>query len=83
MRKEIETRLAISATDNYGLSEIIGPGVAGECPYKCGMHISEDAFIPEIIRSGNLSGAASRQRGRTRSDIDLQRGIPDDPLPDA
>jgi phenylacetate-CoA ligase len=49
MRKEIESRLAISATDNYGLSEIIGPGVAGECPFKCGMHISEDAFIPEII----------------------------------
>ena len=49
MRKDIETRLAISATDNYGLSEIIGPGVAGECIHKSGMHISEDAFIPEII----------------------------------
>lgn len=49
MRREIETRLFISATDNYGLSEIIGPGVAGECQYKCGMHISEDAFIAEII----------------------------------
>jgi phenylacetate-CoA ligase len=49
MRKEIETRLCISATDNYGLSEIIGPGVAGECQYKSGMHISEDAFIAEII----------------------------------
>ena len=49
MRREIESRLMISATDNYGLSEIIGPGVAGECPYKCGMHISEDAFIAEII----------------------------------
>ena len=49
MRREIESRLAISATDNYGLSEIIGPGVAGECRYKCGMHLFEDAFIPEII----------------------------------
>jgi len=49
MRKEIESRLAISATDNYGLSEIIGPGVAGECQHKNGMHISEDAFIAEII----------------------------------
>jgi phenylacetate-CoA ligase len=49
MRKEIENRLYISATDNYGLSEIIGPGVAGECQCKCGMHIFEDAFIPEII----------------------------------
>jgi phenylacetate-CoA ligase len=49
MRREIETRLGISATDNYGLSEVIGPGVAGECPCKCGMHISEDSFIAEII----------------------------------
>lgn len=49
MRNEIESRLAISATDNYGLSEIIGPGVAGECQHKNGMHISEDAFIAEII----------------------------------
>lgn len=49
MRREIEARLCISATDNYGLSEIIGPGVAGECRNKCGMHIFEDAFIPEII----------------------------------
>jgi phenylacetate-CoA ligase len=49
MRREIESRLGISATDNYGLSEVIGPGVAGECGYKCGMHISEDAFIAEII----------------------------------
>jgi phenylacetate-CoA ligase len=49
MRREIESRLCISATDNYGLSEIIGPGVAGECGAKCGMHIFEDAFIPEII----------------------------------
>lgn len=49
MRTEIENRLGIIATDNYGLSEVIGPGVAGECRYKCGMHIFEDAFIPEII----------------------------------
>ncbi|MBT0666390.1 phenylacetate--CoA ligase [Geobacter pelophilus] len=49
MRTEIENRLCLSATDNYGLSEIIGPGVAGECSHKCGMHIFEDAFIPEII----------------------------------
>ncbi len=49
MRTEIESRLMISATDNYGLSEVIGPGVAGECRCKNGMHIAEDAFIAEII----------------------------------
>jgi phenylacetate-CoA ligase len=49
MRREIESRLFISATDNYGLSEVIGPGVAGDCPQKNGMHIQEDAFLAEII----------------------------------
>ncbi|OHB24852.1 MAG: phenylacetate--CoA ligase, partial [Desulfuromonadaceae bacterium GWC2_58_13] len=49
MRREIETRLGIIATDNYGLSEVMGPGVAGECQYRCGMHLFEDHFLPEII----------------------------------
>ena len=50
MRKEIEERLGIDATDNYGLSEIIGPGVSGECiEAKHGLHIFEDHFLPEII----------------------------------
>ena len=49
MRKEIEERLGILAIDIYGLSELIGPGVASECKYKCGLHIQEDHFIPEII----------------------------------
>lgn len=49
MRVQIETSLGITATENYGLSEIIGPGVAGECLYKQGMHINEDNFIVEII----------------------------------
>ena len=49
MRDEIESRLNISALDNYGLSEVLGPGVAGECINKCGLHIFEDAFIAEII----------------------------------
>ena len=49
MRLELEHRLGIIATDNYGLSEIMGPGVAGECLYKCGMHLAEDHFYAEII----------------------------------
>ena len=49
MRKELEDSLGILATDNYGMSELIGPGVSGEGVYQCGMHISEDHFIPEII----------------------------------
>ncbi|HHW00076.1 MAG TPA: phenylacetate--CoA ligase [Clostridiaceae bacterium] len=49
MRKEIEERLGIIAIDIYGLSEVMGPGVASECQCKCGLHIQEDHFIPEII----------------------------------
>ncbi len=49
MRSHIENGLGIHATDNYGLSEIIGPGVSGECVVKDGMHISEDHFLPELI----------------------------------
>ena len=49
MRNEIETRLGIDAYDIYGLSEIIGPGVACECSQKSGLHVFEDHFYVEII----------------------------------
>ncbi|MBT3318829.1 MAG: phenylacetate--CoA ligase [Clostridia bacterium] len=49
MRTEIEQRFGILAIDIYGLSEIMGPGVASDCECKCGLHISEDFFLPEII----------------------------------
>jgi phenylacetate-CoA ligase len=49
MRGDIEERLGILAINIYGLTEIIGPGVSVECPYKCGMHIAEDHFLVEVI----------------------------------
>jgi phenylacetate-CoA ligase len=49
MRVEIEKSFGIKAYDIYGLTEIIGPGVASECVEQSGMHISEDHFYPEII----------------------------------
>ena len=49
MRNEIERSLHILATDNYGLSEVMGPGVAGECVFAQGQHIAEDHFIVETI----------------------------------
>lgn len=49
MRDDIEQRWGIKAYDTYGLSEIIGPGVAHECPEKNGLHIYEDHFIAETI----------------------------------
>jgi phenylacetate-CoA ligase len=49
MRQEINERLGIKASDNYGLSEVMGPGVAGECEEFCGQHINEDHFLVEIL----------------------------------
>ena len=49
MREDIEDRLGIIAINVYGLTEVIGPGVSVECPYKCGMHIWEDHFLAEVI----------------------------------
>ena len=49
MRVEIEAKLGISAHDIYGLTELIGPGVAAECECKNGQHFNEDYFYPEII----------------------------------
>ncbi len=49
IRKQIQSSLGVIATDNYGLSEVMGPGVAGECLVQHGMHLFEDHFIAEII----------------------------------
>jgi len=54
MRTHIERELGILAFNNYGLSEVIGPGVSGECGYRCGMHIQEDHFIVECLDPGSL-----------------------------
>lgn len=54
MHAELERRLGILSTDNYGLSELIGPGVSGECYKKCGMHINEDHFYPELLDPATL-----------------------------
>jgi phenylacetate-CoA ligase len=54
MRKELEQKLRIVATDNYGLSEVMGPGVAGECMERQGLHIAEDHFLVELINPDSL-----------------------------
>jgi phenylacetate-CoA ligase len=54
MRQEIQERLKIVATDNYGLSEVMGPGVGGECLERNGLHINEDHFIVEVIDPNTL-----------------------------
>jgi phenylacetate-CoA ligase len=54
MRKEIQDKLKITATDNYGLSEVMGPGVSGECLEQNGLHINEDHFLVEVINPETL-----------------------------
>jgi phenylacetate-CoA ligase len=54
MRDTLESRLNIMALNIYGLSEVIGPGVAVECPERRGMHIAEDHFLPEIVDPSTL-----------------------------
>jgi phenylacetate-CoA ligase len=49
MKTEIEQTLGIRVTDNYGLSEVMGPGVAGECECRCGLHVNEDHLLLEIV----------------------------------
>jgi phenylacetate-CoA ligase len=49
MKAEIETELGIHATENYGLSEVMGPGVAGECDCARGLHVAEDHLLLEVI----------------------------------
>lgn len=49
MREQIEKSLSIFVSDNYGMTELGGPGVSGECELRCGLHFAEDHFLPEII----------------------------------
>ncbi len=49
MHRALTEKLGIFTSDNYGLTEIIGPGVSGDCEFKEGMHINEDNFYPEIM----------------------------------
>ncbi|HET6350888.1 MAG TPA: phenylacetate--CoA ligase [Coriobacteriia bacterium] len=63
MKEEIEQRLQIRATDNYGLSEVMGPGVAGECECGCGLHVAEDHFLLELIDPESGEPVGSGEQG--------------------
>ncbi|HNX27141.1 MAG TPA: phenylacetate--CoA ligase [Phycisphaerae bacterium] len=63
MRRQIEDMLQIYAFNNYGLSEVIGPGVSGECIYRRGMHFQEDHFIVECINPKTLEPVAAGEKG--------------------
>ena len=63
MRAEINERLGIRSSDNYGLSEVMGPGVAGECRECNGLHINEDHFLVEILDPKTLEPVAPGEIG--------------------
>jgi len=62
-KREIEARLGITATDNYGLSEVMGPGVSGECECGCGLHIAEDHLLWELVDPVTGEPVADGQQG--------------------
>ncbi len=63
MRSAIEKRLGLSAFNNYGLSEVIGPGVSGECSARQGMHLQEDHFLVECLDPDTLEPVAEGEPG--------------------
>ncbi len=63
MRHELQRKLKIVATDNYGLSEVMGPGVAGECLERKGLHINEDHFFVEVIDPDTLEPVRPGETG--------------------
>lgn len=66
----------ILVTSNYGMSELMGPGVSGECEYLCGMHINEDYFIPEIIDSKTGEVLPQGEKGELVITCIKKEGIP-------
>ena len=76
MRKQIEERLGIEAHDIYGLSEIMGPGVATDCHFHRGLHIFEDHFYPEIIDPKTLEPLPDGETGELVITTLTKEGIP-------
>lgn len=76
MRNELEAKLNIKAYDIYGLSEIMGPGVACDCDAHKGLHVCEDHFYPEILNSATLTPVADGETGELAFTTLTKEGIP-------
>ena len=66
----------VFVTDNYGMSELNGPGLSGECVERCGMHINEDHFLFEVIDPDTLEAADRGETGELVVTALTKRGIP-------
>lgn len=76
LRDKIEKGFGLFSTDNYGMSELMGPGVSGECHLRQGLHIAEDHFIPEIIDSETLQVKDKGEQGELVITTITKEGIP-------
>lgn len=76
MRGQIEKTLNLFATDNYGMSELMGPGVSGECHLRCGLHINEDHFLAEVIDPASLEVLPKGSQGELVITTLTKEGIP-------
>ncbi len=76
MHKDIEERLHISAHDIYGLSEVMGPGVACDCKFHKGLHICEDHFFPEILDTATLKAQKPGETGELVFTTLTKEGLP-------
>ena len=76
MREELEKRLNITAHDIYGLSEIMGPGVACDCKYHKGLHVCEDHFYPEVLDTKTLMPVEDGVLGELAFTTLTKEGIP-------
>ncbi len=76
MRRQIEEQLHIKAFDIYGLSEVMGPGVACDCEYHKGLHVYEDHFLPEIIDPDTLEPMEKGETGELVFTTLTKEGLP-------
>ena len=76
MRLQIENKLHINAHDIYGLSEVMGPGVACDCQYHKGLHVYEDHFLPEIIDPKTLKPMKEGEVGELVFTTLTKEGLP-------
>lgn len=76
LRQQIEQGFGLFSTDNYGMSELMGPGVSGECVYRDGLHFAEDHFLPEIIDSQTGQPLESGDTGELVITTITKEGIP-------
>jgi phenylacetate-CoA ligase len=76
LRRHLETRLHLTAFDSYGLSEVMGPGIAGECAERCGMHVNEDHFVVEIVNPATLEPVRQGDEGELVFTTITKEGFP-------